>query len=138
MAKSKTKRASIAATPYLRRAVEDEYAQQQLRNAASRLRDVYGRISRQQAAATEDKRLYRSLKEAAVSVRKAVGRIEEPPKPKHTMRNTLLIGAAAGAAFLLFKRSQKDRSDLPQDAGSEHAAEAGAASSQPASAPAPA
>jgi hypothetical protein len=133
MTKSKTKQAK-AAVPYLRRAVEDEVAQEQLRKAVGRLRDVYGRVSRQQAGATEDKKLYRSLKEAAVSVRKAVGRIEEPPKPKHTMRNTLLIGAAAGAAFLLFKRSEKDSSDQPQDPGSEYAAEAGASSSQPASA----
>jgi hypothetical protein len=133
MTKSKTKRAKASA-PYLRRAVEDEIAQEQLRKAATRLRDVYGRISRQQAAATEDKKLYRSLKEAAVSVRKAVGRIEEPPKPKHTMRNTLLIGAAGGAAFLRFKLSKKDGSGRPRDSGSHQPYEAGASSSQPASA----
>jgi len=138
MAKSKTKRASGAAAPYLRRAVEDEVAQEQLRKAVSRLRDVYGRVSRQQAAATEDKRLYRSLKEAAVSIRKAVGRIEEPPKPTHTLRNTLLIGSAAGVSFLLLKRSKNEASDLPQDSGAHHTSEAGASSSHPASAPAPA
>src|ERR1043166_6198436 len=100
MAKSKTKRASAAATPYLVRAVKDEVAQEQLRKAVSQLRHVYGRVSRKQAAATEDKRLYRSLREAAVSIRKGVGRTEQPPKPKHRLRNTLLIGSAGGAAFL--------------------------------------
>ena len=102
MAKSKSRQARRAA-PYLRRAIEDEYVQQQLRNAVTRMREAYGRVSRKQAAAAEDKKLYRNLREAAVSVRNAIGRIEEPPPPKHGLRNTLLAGATIAGAFLLIK-----------------------------------
>ena len=136
MAKSKTKRAKATA-PYIRRAVEDEYVQDQLRNAVSRLRDVYGRISKKQAAAAEDKRMYRSLQEAAVSIRKAVGRIEEPPKPKHRLRNLLIVGVAGGGALLALKRSRGENSQQSQDwsaAGAAHPA--ASVPQQPAEAPA--
>jgi hypothetical protein len=113
MAKTKSKGVQ-AAVPYIRRAVEDEYAQEQFRNAAARLRDVYGRVSRQQAAAAEDKGLYRSLKAAAVSLRRAVGRIEEPPPPRHTLRNGLVIGgvAAGGAVLAVVRRRRKAKREM--------------------------
>lgn len=112
MAKSKTKRARTL-SPYMRRAAEDQYAQEQLRNAVARLRDVYSRVSKQQAAATEDKRLYSSLKDAAVSIRRAVGRIEEPPAPKHRVRNALVIGIALAGGLALLKRARAGHSEQP-------------------------
>ena len=138
MAKSKSKRASAAA-PYIRRALEDEYAQEQLRKAVSRLRDVYARVSREQAAAAEDRRLYRSLKDAAVSIRKAVGRIEEPPKPKHTLRIGLLGGIAVGGmVVLVVKRKRKRDADLPREATADYSGQAAGTSARPEPASAPA
>jgi hypothetical protein len=132
MSKSKSKRARAVA-PYVQRALEDEYAQEQVRKAVARLRDVYGRLSTQRAAATEDKGLYRSLKEAAVSIRKAAGRIEEPPPPGHTLRNALFISFAAGGALILLTRSRKGQAPLPAKSA-QHATDF----SEPAPEPAPA
>jgi len=112
MTKSKAQQARRAA-PYLRRAVEDDYVQQQLRNAAERLRDVYGRASRRQGAAAEDKKLYRDLREAAISIRKTIGRIEQPPRKKHGLRNSLLAGATIGGALLLTRRKGQDDAEVP-------------------------
>ena len=103
---AKHKRAD-AAVPYLRRIAEDEYVQKQLREAATRLREVYSRGSRERSKAAEDKQLYRKVREAATSVRKAVGAIEEPPpKPKRHGRSALLF-AFAVSAVLLAKRATK-------------------------------
>lgn len=72
MAKKRAKRAKQRAKgpmAYARRLVEDQYADEQLRKAVVRLRDVYQRVSRQQADAALDRKLYRSLREAATSIR---------------------------------------------------------------------
>ena len=130
MAKSKNKRVREA-SPYIRRALTDEYAQDQLRNALNKLRDVYGRVSRKQAAAAEDRRLYRSLKEAAVSIRRAAGRIEEPPPPKHTLRKVLIVPVAVGAALLMVKRRRNREDELPVTPSTDYAGLGEDLSSQP-------
>jgi ferric-dicitrate binding protein FerR (iron transport regulator) len=115
---TKTNRAK-AAIPYARRAAEDEYVQEQIRNAVRRLGDSYARVSRQKAEAAEDKKLYRSLRAAAISIRKAVGAIEEPPpKPKRNGRKGLLLGLALAAIILILKRRTNDDLLAPQQTAS--------------------
>jgi ferric-dicitrate binding protein FerR (iron transport regulator) len=114
----KTSRAK-AAIPYARRVAEDEYVQEQIRNAVKRLGDAYARVSRQKAEAAEDKKLYGSLRAAATSIRKAVGAIEEPPpQPKRRGRKGLLLGLALAAIILILKRRSSEDSPAPQQTGS--------------------
>jgi ferric-dicitrate binding protein FerR (iron transport regulator) len=115
MAKKKANRAKLA-IPYARRAVEDEYVQEQIRSTVTRLSDALARISRQKADATEDKKLYTSLRSAALSIRKAVGAIEEPPpKAKRRGRKALLLGAAlAGVLVIAKRRTSGDSEPAPQ------------------------
>jgi hypothetical protein len=104
--KSRSARSARSAMPYAQRLMGDQYVQDQLRNAFVKLRDVYGRAARQQGRAAEDKQLYGSLREAATSIRRAVGAIQEPPpKPKHRGRRVLVLALLAGGAALLAKQA---------------------------------
>jgi hypothetical protein len=106
MAKRKQAKAAI---PYLRRIVEDEYVQKQLREAATRLHEIYSRGSQKGSKAAEDKKLYAKAREAATSIRKAVGAIEEPPpKPKRRGRKGLLLVSVLAAA-LAAKRARTSK-----------------------------
>jgi hypothetical protein len=115
---------------YVERLVEDEYVQEQLRTAAERLLSAYRRASRQGPRATEDQKVYDKVREAVVSIRRAVGALEEPPpKPKRRWPSLLLLAAAAAvAAFAFFAR--------PRGGGEAHAPAASAAANG-AGAPAP-
>jgi hypothetical protein len=126
MAKSKTKQAKRA-LPYVRRAAEDEYVQAQLRRAVSQLRDVYGRLAKQQAGATEDKKLYNSLKGAAVATRKAILRIEEPPPKRRRGRAVLMLLLSGGVAGLIYRARSGGRDQAPPldaSANGSHSAQA--------------
>jgi ferric-dicitrate binding protein FerR (iron transport regulator) len=109
----KTKPAQ-AAVPYVRQAFEDAYVQKQLRNAASRLGEAYARISKRKMDAASDKKLYRSLRGAAVSIRKAAGAIEEPPpKPKRRGRKAFLVAVALAGIVVIAKRTSSGDSEVP-------------------------
>jgi Mrp family chromosome partitioning ATPase len=93
---------------YIQRGLEDEYVQEQLRAAVGGLRTAYTRARKQRAQATEDKRLYRSLRQAATAVRNAGTALRPPePEPKHRIRKVLVVGAAAGGTALLTSKLQK-------------------------------
>jgi hypothetical protein len=110
---NKTKQTK-SAIRYLQRVAEDEYVQNQLRTAATRLREVYGRATRQGAKAAEDKKLYAKIREAATSIRRAAGAVQEPPpKAKHRRRRASLLGAAAVAAAAFAKKKRGGQADLP-------------------------
>jgi hypothetical protein len=114
-----------SAIRHLQRVAEDEYVQNQLRTAATRLREVYGRATRQGAKAAEDKKLYAKIREAATSIRRAAGAVQEPPpKAKHRRRRASLLGAAAvaAAAFAKKRRSQADLPSEPAEARADEPA----------------
>jgi len=115
MAKRKQARAAI---PYLGRLIADEEAQSNLRIAGARLQEIYRRASKQPIKAAEDRKVYDKLREAVVSVRKVVGAMEEPPKPRRRTRAVLAIAAiGAGAGFLAMRaRSGAGEAALPPNA----------------------
>jgi hypothetical protein len=126
-----------AAIPYARRVAEDKYVQEQLHNAVTRLGDAYARISRQKADAAEDKKLYASLRGAAVSIRKALGAIEEPPpRRKRRGRKALLLGLAVPALVLIAKRERHGESDASDDLGTYDGSEEPAVQPAPQASPA--
>ena len=105
------KKKAKAALPYVQRLVEDEAVQQQLRTAAIRLRQAYGRVSRKGGKAAEDKQLYGNLREAATSIRGAALAIRRRPQSKRRGRKLMLVGAVAGAAGLLNRGTREKLRD---------------------------
>ena len=114
MARTKqAKKKARSAVPYIQRLLEDQHVQEQLRSAASGLRGVYRRATRQGPKATEDKRLYGHLRQSVTSIRDAIIALQQPqPQPKH--RGRKLAGAAlvGGGAMLTHKRSSANGSHL--------------------------
>ena len=115
MAKSKKVE---SAGPYARRLLEDEYVQEQLRRAAAGFRVAYERVRRERGQATEDKRFYRSLQQAATSTREAIVALRRPePEPKRgrSGRIMLVVLVIGGTAWLTVKlhKHQSDSSSVP-------------------------
>ncbi len=102
-----------SAVPYLERLAQDEYVQEQLGNAATRLTDAYGRVSRQRGKAAEDKKLYGNLREAATSIRNATLALQRRrPKQKRRGRKFLVVVlAGGGAAVILSGRGREKLQD---------------------------
>jgi ferric-dicitrate binding protein FerR (iron transport regulator) len=111
---AKTNKAK-AAVPYARRLLEDEYVQEQLREAVSGLRAAYERARSERAQATEDKRLYGHLRQAATATRKATLALRRPqPKPKRRVRKIAVLAFAVGGCALLTIKLQKQRPAVGQ------------------------
>ena len=91
--------------PYIQRLLEDEYVQEQLRQAAGGLWAAYGRARRGPKEAAQDKRLYGHVREAAGSLRRATKALQEPKtKPKRRLPKVLAAGLAVGGALLIARR----------------------------------
>ena len=112
MAKSNTAKSAL---PYARRLLEDQYVQEQLRNAAGGLRAAYDRARKQRAQAPEDKRLYGHVREAATSIRNAATALQRPkPEPKRRLRKVVVLAGAVGACALLTMKLQKQQKPSAQ------------------------
>ena len=128
-----TKRAMV----YVRHVLEDEYVQEQLRNAATGLRDAYERTRRERAQVTEDKRLYANLRQAATSIRNAATALQkkpEPePKPRRLGKVAVLAVAVGGTAWLAIKmqKAASGSDSSATDMASSTASDAGAATMPP-------
>jgi len=107
MAENKAK----AAVPYIRRMLEDEYFQEQLRSAVGNARMAYQRARKQPAQAPQDKALHRNLRQAATAVRNAKLALKPaPPPPKRRGRKLAVAALAAGAtALVTIKLQQQER-----------------------------
>ena len=100
-----------SAVPYARRLLEDEYVQEQLRAAAGGLRAASQRARREPSQAPEDKRLYRNLRQAAMSIRNASTALQQPdPKPKRYLPKVAILALAVGGCTLLTMKLQKQQS----------------------------
>lgn len=113
---AKTAQRKDDAALYLRRLIEDEQIQDQLADAAARLRKAYQRAERTKkgAKAAEDKRLYAHVREAAGSLRGAVIALRKPPpKPKRRGRTVAIVGIAIVGAGLVAKRAAGGSAEEP-------------------------
>jgi hypothetical protein len=99
-----------SALTYLERLLEDDYVQEQIGEAAGRLRDAYRRAADRRAAeAVQDKKLYEQLRVAAASLVNAARGLRGKPPPKRRARRVLVpavIAIALGA--VIWGRSAKD------------------------------
>ena len=110
---------------YVRQVLEDEYVQEQLRNAATGLRDMYERTRRKRAQAAEDKRVYANLRQAATSIRNAAAALQKKPEPEPKRRRlrkvavlAVAIGGTAWLAMKMQKAAGESDSAAPQTATS--------------------
>jgi len=109
-ATKQAKKQAESAVPYIRRVLEDERLQEQLRSAAGGLRGAYSRARGQGGKAVEDKRLYDNLRQAATSIRQAATGLQKPkPEPKRRMKKVAAVVLASGSALLVAKQ-QKSQS----------------------------
>jgi hypothetical protein len=92
--------------PYLGRALEDEYIQQQIREGLVNLRRSAKRAKQKSAnEALKDQRLRRQLRDAVGSLAEAVRALQQPKRPKrHLLRGGLILAVAAGGAVFAWQR----------------------------------
>ena len=77
-----TDRAAMAGI-YAQRLIENEYVQENLAEAADRLRAAYKRASKRRVEPTRDKKLRRQIRDAALSLREATNALQSGRrKPK--------------------------------------------------------
>ena len=114
---AKAKKQAKATLPYIRRVVEDEHLQEHLRNAVGGLRGAYTRAKGQRGGATEDKKVYANLRQAATSIRNAASTLQQPkPQPKRRFQKLAAAALAGGSALLVFKQ-QKGQSNTAASSG---------------------
>jgi hypothetical protein len=110
-----TENAVRSTLPYIQRAFEDEFVQEQVRDAVSSARAAYLRARKQRSEAVADKRLYRLVRHAAAAAQNATTALR-PPKPKRRSRNVVIVTAAMAATALLTIRLQRARSESSDNA----------------------
>lgn len=88
--------------------LEDDDVHDHLRTAAVRLREAGQRVSRLPGSkAVEDKKLYDKLRDAAISLARALkllGPEPEPPKTKRRVVQIVVLATTAGAVAIVLKQ----------------------------------
>jgi hypothetical protein len=112
---AKTERAKQALL-YLRGLADDEYVQEQVRNALDGLASVSRRIARKRGRAAEDKKLYDNLRQAATSVRNASHALQRrKAKPKRSGRRIVAAVAVGGGVAVLISQRERIKSAFGDD-----------------------
>jgi hypothetical protein len=92
-------------TPYLERLIDNRYAQENLSEAAEKLRAAYRRASKRRVEPTRDEKLREQLRQAALSISeagKAIKTGRQKPRKRWGRRMLVVIGVGAvGAAAAL-------------------------------------
>jgi hypothetical protein len=118
-----------AAVPYIRRVIEDEYVQDQLRSALGGAGAAWRRARKQGTQAADDKRVRRNLRQATTAMRKATAALRPPePEPKHRGRKLAVLTLAIGATVVVTLKLQKHQSQSaasPQPAAASEGGFAG-------------
>ena len=87
--------------PYVSRALEDDYVQEQMRQGMASLRRGSQRAKGRSAkAAIADRTLRNNLRDGLASLTGAFRTIKEPPPKKHRLRRVLVVAALAGVGIL--------------------------------------
>ena len=116
---AKTERAKQA-LPYLRGLADDEYVQEQIRNALDGLTGVSRRIARKRGRAAEDKKLYDNLRQAATSVRNASHALQRrKAEPKRRSRRIIAAVAVGGGVAVLISQRERIKSTFGDDGASD-------------------
>jgi ferric-dicitrate binding protein FerR (iron transport regulator) len=104
------------ALPYLRGLADDEYVQEQIRNAFEGLGSVSRRIALKRGRAAEDKKLYDNLRQAATSVRNASHALQRrKAEPKRRGRRVIAAVALGGGVAVLISQRERIKSVFGDD-----------------------
>jgi hypothetical protein len=100
--------------PYLERLLDDDYVHENLADAARRGRDAYARAAGRPARkAAADKRLQRSLRDGAASLREVILALQGKRRARRRhrgIRALALIAAGGGAAAVVISKRRDDSS----------------------------
>jgi hypothetical protein len=111
-------------TPYLERLIDNRYAQENLSDAAERLRAAYRRASKRRVEPSRDEKLREQLRQAALSITEAARAIKtgrQKPRKRWGRRVLLVMGVGAVGAAAVLATSEERRSavfgdgDAPQE-----------------------
>jgi hypothetical protein len=110
--------------PLAEELLDNNYARENLREGAEKLRDVYGRAQKRRVKPASDRKLRRQFEAAIAAIDEGTAALASGrKKPKRTGRKVLvglLVAAAAGgAAAYWYLDSKDDASDLSVDSGSQ-------------------
>ena len=106
-----TDRAAMAGI-YAQRLIENEYVQENLAEAADRLRAAYKRASKRRVEPTRDKKLRNQIRDAALSLREATNALQSgrrKPKKRRGRRLVLVLILGAGAAAAIVASNEELR-----------------------------
>ncbi len=93
------------AVPYLRRLLNDDYIQEQVRQALTDLRRSSRRAKGRNASqALNDQKLRNQLRDAVKSLTNAGRALNEPPPSQHPVRRVLMVTVPAAVAALAWQR----------------------------------
>jgi len=102
-------------TPYVQELLDNEYAQENLLDGATKLRDAYERSKKRRVEAARDRKIRRQLRVAALSIgegaRALAGGRRKPPK-RRGRRLVMLLGIGALGTGVALAVSEDLRSSL--------------------------
>jgi hypothetical protein len=102
-------------TPYIEELLENDYARENLRDAARNIRAAYGRVRKRRAKAARDERLRRQVQAAARSLTEA-GRAlrtgRRKPRRRWGRRLLLLLGLGIAAAGIAVAADEELRASI--------------------------
>jgi hypothetical protein len=101
--------------PYAQRLAENEYLQENLRDAVRNLREAHSRAQKRRVKAARDERVQRRLQAAALSIAEA-GRAlrgdRRKPKPRWGRRLLVLVGVGAVGVGVAIAASEELRASI--------------------------
>ena len=107
---------AVHVTPFLERVLENRYAQENLSDAAEKLRAAYRRASKRRVEPTRDEKLREQLRQAALSITEAGRAIRtgrQKPRKRWGRRVLVVIGlGAVGVAAALASSEELRRTVL--------------------------
>jgi hypothetical protein len=97
---------------YAQRLIENEYVQENLAEAADRLRAAYKRASKRRVEPTRDEKLRGQIRDAALSLREAANALQSgrrKPKKRRGRRLVLVLVLGAGTAAAIVAANEELR-----------------------------
>jgi hypothetical protein len=101
--------------PIAERLLENQYAQENLREAVENLRRAYQRASKRRVKPAEDKKLHQQVREAALSLTEAAKALKsgrQKPKKRRGKRLLILLGLGAAGVVAALAASEDLRNKV--------------------------
>jgi hypothetical protein len=123
--------------PYLQRLIDNDYAQDNLRQAAASIQAAYERASKRRVKVSRDEKLRRQVRDATRSVSEAAAALRanrKKPKRRWGRRLLVLLGLGALGAAAALAASEDLRRKVSGEESAQPETEVGPAPAEPVSA----